>query len=137
MTTNAKLTMRRGELMAEIFLQELGALFVARPNFNDIVFDFIVGFKNKKGGINTTAVEVKSTSRPVTNSFVIKKKLYNNLAHSNIPAILLVVDVKNNQLYYSWPSEHQGASSLKDSVRIPVSIIDSEVKDSLSRKMSN
>jgi len=51
---------RRSELMAELFLQELNPKFLARPT-EDFGFDFLVTFKNPKGGLNTYGVEVKGT----------------------------------------------------------------------------
>jgi hypothetical protein len=91
---------RRGELLAELLLQEFGPAFVARPTA-DLGYDFFVGFPNSKGGINIAAVEVKSTEQPVKGRFPIPKRLYRRLANSNVPVLLLVVDVKQNRLFYA------------------------------------
>ena len=98
---------RRAELLAELFFQELDPVFISRPTTIDVGYDLLVGFSNDKAGINTFAVEVKSTERPPGQRFEISRSLFDRLAHSNVPGLLLVVDVKRNQLYYAWlrPSE--------------------------------
>jgi hypothetical protein len=98
---------RRSELMAELFLQQLDPLVLARPT-NDLGFDFLITFKNRKGGTNTFGVQVKGTESEVSHLFSIDKSLYRRLTLSNIPVFLLVADVKRNVLYFGWPSrKHQ------------------------------
>ena len=101
--TSNEIVGRRGELLAELFLQELEPEFVARPSA-DFEYDFLVGFQNHKGGINNTAVEVKSTERSVGKHFPISKRRYDRWANSNIPVLLLVIDVKENRYFYAWAS---------------------------------
>lgn len=100
--SNAELVARRGELMAELFLQGLKPTSLARPP-DDFGYDFLVGFVNRKGGINTVGVEVKATERLDRSSFVINRRTYDLLAHSTIRGLLLVADVKQNRLFYAWP----------------------------------
>lgn len=126
---------RRGELLAELFLQELGATFVARQTF-DLGFDFFVGFENSKGGINTIAVEVKATDRKVPNPFVIREKNYEKLSNSNIPVLLLVVDAQSNSFYFSWiKDDEQILGRLKSDVRIRLTQVNEETKSLLVAKM--
>lgn len=91
---------RRSELMAELFLQDLGPRFVAKAP-NDFGFDFIVGFTNRRGGVNVIAVEVKTkqTSLP---RLQMNAKSYDLLANSNVPGLLLVIDVKSNTVLYHF-----------------------------------
>ena len=63
-TAPTNLVARRGELMAELFLQELEPAFVAQP-VTDFAYDFFIGFSKPDGGINTYAVEVKATEQPI------------------------------------------------------------------------
>ena len=49
--TNKQVISRRGELLAELFLQDLHPSFVAKPTA-DFGYDFFVGFPNTHGGIN-------------------------------------------------------------------------------------
>lgn len=128
---------RRGELMAELFLQELNPTFVAKPT-TDFGYDFYLGFQNTNGGINNFAIQVKATSRPVPSMFPISTKLYKLLTNSNIPALLIVVDVKQNKLYYAWLSaEISGVvEETKSTIRIPVIEVNEAVKQELRMKLS-
>ena len=99
--SRTKMIARRAELLAEVFLQELQPLFVAQPTV-DSGYDFFVGFRNPKGGVNNILVEVKSTERLARRQYPLPKKTYKRYAYSNIPALLFVVDVKENRLYYAW-----------------------------------
>jgi Domain of unknown function (DUF4365) len=93
---------RRSELMAELFLQQLGP--VARvPAAQDLGYDLLVTVKNRKGGSNTFGVQVKGTESEVRPSRVVDEELSRSLTLSNIPGFLLVADVKRNKLFYGWP----------------------------------
>ena len=98
--TKANQVILRGELMAELFLQELEPKFLAETNIANLPFDFFVGFSNSKGGVNTFAVEVKATENNIRNKFRLKADAYRALAYSNIPVLLLVVNVKDNHLLF-------------------------------------
>jgi hypothetical protein len=100
-TSRSNLLGRRGALMAELFLQDLGPEFISRPT-SDVGYDLLVGFSNKRGGINTFAVEVKSTEQPPGPKFQLLKHVFVRLSCSNIPSLLLVADVKQNRMYYAW-----------------------------------
>lgn len=62
-SSRAQLIGRRAELMAELFLQEFEPLFISRPTTPYVGYDLLVGFRNHKAGVNTFAVEVKSTEQ--------------------------------------------------------------------------
>jgi hypothetical protein len=101
------LTSRRAELLAEVFFQELDPVFISRPT-QDVGYDLLVGFRNEKAGINTFAVEVKATERPPGSRFPLPRKVFNRIVHSNVPGLLVVADVKKNQLYYAWLRSSDG-----------------------------
>lgn len=128
---------RRGELLAELFLQELGAAFVARPTA-DLGYDFFVGFNNAEGGVNVAAVEVKATDRPVQSHFPIDKRLFRRLAHSNIPVLLLVVNVKENRLFYAPPSAFSpGGVRGANTLSIPVTAVDESTRNELHEMLAS
>lgn len=83
--SQAELVARRGELMAELLLQDLEPASLARPP-NDFGYDFLVRFINRRGGTNIIGVEVKATERLGTSLFAIDRRTYDLLAHSSIPA---------------------------------------------------
>ncbi len=111
---------RRGQLITELFLQDMNPSFVARPT-SDFGYDFLIGFPNTGGGINNCAVRVEATERPVPSQFPIDAKTYSLLAHSNIPALLIVADVKRNRLFHAWLTpEIAGGGPGAHRVGIPV-----------------
>jgi hypothetical protein len=130
-SSKAQLLERRGELLAELFLQELGAEFVARPTA-DLGYDFFVGFSNSEGGINIAAVEVKATDRPVQSRYPVQKQRFRRLANSNIPVLLLVADVKGNRLFYAFPSS-DGSQGDPDAETVSVRLtpVDETTRDEL------
>lgn len=123
--------------MTELFLEGLQPRFVARVTNSDFVFDFLISFLNARGGINTYAVDIKSTEQPVTGKFELQKDLYNTLANSNLPVLLLVVDVKQNQIYYAWPHDNPELAPVGNSVRVPVRLIDDDARQQLISRMAS
>ena len=122
--------------MAELFLEELGASFVARPT-TDMGYDYFVGFENPHGGVNVSAVEVTATEQPINGRYPLPTQVYRRLAHTNIPVLLLVVDVKQNRLFYALP----GSLSLngdRDSsmVSVPLTEVDDSARDELRAHLS-
>jgi hypothetical protein len=132
--TQAQFVGRRAELLAELFLQDLGAEFVSRQT-PDSGIDFIVAFPNGHGGTNLSAVEIQATEQPVGDSYRLDSKWYKRLAHSNVPSLLLVVDAKRNQLYYAWPGDEEVNSSVR-TVKVPVTPINDEVKEQIRERLA-
>ncbi len=132
----AEMVGRRGELLAELFLQELGAQFVARPTA-DLGYDFFVGFNNADGGVNVAAVEVKATERPVQHRYPVQKQLFRRLAHSNIPVVLLVANVKENRLFYALPGSYEpGDDTGANTVHVDLTPVNESTKDELRSFLS-
>ncbi len=126
---------RRGELLAELFLQNLKPAFVAQAT-RAFEYDFLAGFSNTRGGINNIPVEVKATERPLHGHFVISKKQFDRYTHSNIPVLLLVIDVKENKYYYAWLGQDTfPIDVVKDNVRIRITEIDGDSKKELLDKL--
>lgn len=126
---------RRGELLAELFLEELEPEFLARPS-TDLGYDYLVGFRNPRGGINNVAVQVKATERLARRQYVISRKAYHHLANSNIPVLLLVVDAKENRLYFALPTP-EAATEAADSraFRVELTEITDQTKAELADRL--
>jgi len=134
--THSGMVEHRGDLMAELLLQDLGPTFVARAE-RTLGYDYFAGFPNSKGGINVTAVEVKATDRPVPALLPIDRRTYDRLAHSNIPVLLLVADVKHNRLFYGWPKpDGAGERRASDTVAMPLVEIDDHTKAELRGRLA-
>ena len=122
--------------MAELFLQELEPEFVAQSTAEDFAFDFLIGIANKDGGVNTYAVEVKATEKPIRDTYLLPRNVFDHFTHSNLPLLLLIVDVKQNAFFYALPTQDLDVSSTGHSVAVPVTRIDDESRESLREKMA-
>jgi hypothetical protein len=120
--------------MAELFLQELEPEGIVRPR-SDLGLDFLISFRNSEGGANSFGVEVKSTGQDVQLSFGIDKKIYDRLAYSNIPTLLLIANVKQNKLYFAWIDKRKGHSGAA-TVMIPLTPVNDRTKRALRRKLT-
>ncbi len=126
---------RRAELLAELFLQELEPEFVARPSA-DFEYDFLVGFRNPRGGINNIAIEVKSTEQLARKQYSVSRRKYVRWAYSNIPILLLIVDVKENRFYYAWASpEVSSNTGDSETLRVELTEITDSTKADLLKKL--
>lgn len=132
-----KMVGRRGELLVELFLEDLQAEFVAQAEHSrGLGYDFFVGFRNQHGGVNTCAVVAKATEQPVGDRFRFPKRAYDQLSHSNIPVLLLVANVKDNRLYYAWIAP-EDVERREDAtvVPVPVTEIDDAAKQSIRNRL--
>ncbi len=119
---------RRSELLAELFLQDLNPRFVAKAP-DDFGFDFIVGFSNRHGGVNVIAVEVKTRQTTMLRQ-QLRAGSYDLLANSNVPGLLLVIDVKNNTVLYHLIEPGRGRSS-KSNVSVTLVEVDDAERSKL------
>jgi hypothetical protein len=132
---NREFLYRRGELMAELFLQDLKPFYVARNTSADFGIDFFIGFSNSRGGVNLIGVEVKATEHLQSMRYQISSRTYDLLAKSNIPGILLVVDVKNNRYFYHLPSQSSSDAKRK-TVTVELVEVNEETREFLRTKLT-
>jgi hypothetical protein len=119
--THASFIGYRGELMAELFLQELKPVSLLRSPGGSVGFDFLVTFSAKDGGVNSFAVEVRSSDRAIPSRFPVDARAFHRLVASNIPGFFLIADVKQNRMFFSWPDPRAAKTEAKvGTVRIPV-----------------
>jgi hypothetical protein len=134
--SHAQMIGRRGDLLAELLLHEFNPAFVARAT-DELGYDFFMGVPNAKGGINITAVQVKATEKRVSPRYRIGRSLYQSLANSNVPVLLLVVDVKRNQLFYALPDRVQSRDhGTAETVLVHLNEIDDDVKEELRSRLA-
>lgn len=129
----SQIAARRAQLMVELLLQDFEPEFISRPTSADVGYDLLAGFLNRKKGINTFAIEVKATERPPKGSVQILRNTFERFAHSNIPALLFVADVKQNKLYYAWLNAKK--SSGAPTVSVPLTALDDSAKAGLSAEL--
>ena len=126
---------RRGELLAELFLQDLRPMFVAKPTGADYGIDFFVGFKNAKGGVNLVMVEVKATEALADSRYRLKTDHFVRLANGNVPGLILVVDVKLRRYFYCI-ADPSSAKSTGQFVSFAVVEADETNRNELIRQLS-
>jgi hypothetical protein len=116
---------RRGEILAETFLQSFKPEFLAKAESQPIPFDFLAGFKGADGTLRMFAVEVKLKPVGMKSRFPLvgSRQRLLNITKSNIPVLLLFVDTKKNEFYYAWGDSINldNACYLKETGRIMVS----------------
>jgi hypothetical protein len=138
--TRASLIERRGELLAELFLEELQPLFLARST-RDLDYDLLLGLRNSKGGINHIGVEVKTTKRLSQMRYPLPQSLFERLRNSNFPVLLLVVNAKENRLYFALLdalpelSEYGLLASEFTPVQVELTEINDETKKALMDRL--
>lgn len=126
---------RRGELLAELFLQDLNPEFVARPT-DDLGYDYLAGFRNLNGGVNNIAVVVRVTERLVENRFRLPRNQYLRFLNSNIPVLFVVVDVKQNRFFYDWISSLSAVAAPESkTVMIRLTEINESTKEQLRKRL--
>ena len=133
--SRTKMIARRAELLTELFLQELQPLFVAQST-EESGYDFIVGFRNPRGGVNNILVEVRSTERLARKRYPLPRKTFTKFAYSNIPSLLFVADVKENRLYYAWltPDDKKLAND-PNSVWVDLTEVNDDTKQALKDRL--
>ncbi|HEX5244500.1 MAG TPA: hypothetical protein VFW23_14655, partial [Tepidisphaeraceae bacterium] len=89
-----------------------------------------------RAGINTFAVEVKPTERPPGDRIRIFRSTFDRIAHSNIPGLLLVADVKQNRLSYAW-LRSDGVKEKSQSVSVGLVEVNEETKKQLERQLKH
>ena len=88
--------------MAEQFLLGLKPDYVTEMSDSDLGFDYMAFFTKPDKSPVAIAVEVKTTERGVNGRYAFPSAQLNRLFHANLPVLILVIDVKNNEIYFNW-----------------------------------
>lgn len=116
---------QRATILAEFFLRDLNPKFLAQASFQGSVWEYMAAFQGKEGKLINIAVEVKSTEAPISSEHIFPGPVnWMDRVNSNLPILVLVVDVKTNSLAWNWASK---ATVIKDPsdpgralIRLPV-----------------
>ena len=92
-----------GGLLAQEFLFELGAISVDLAS-QKLGFDYLAVFRDDRSS-KIIAVEVKATEDDITGRYRLNRSSYYRLRETNIPVLLVVVNVKQNRLFFEWISQ--------------------------------
>ncbi|MEB3312457.1 MAG: DUF4365 domain-containing protein [Snowella sp.] len=94
---------KRGELLTKQLLFELAPddLFYTGDH-PEHLFDYMVLFLKPDGSPVTIAITVKATEEEINGVYPVKVSELNKLKNSNIPVLILVIDVKRNHYFFNW-----------------------------------
>lgn len=93
---------RRGELLAEQFLLDLQPDDIIANSSAAYPFDFIACFTKPNGSTVLIGVEVKTTQQKIDDRYPFPAEQATKLINSNIPILVVVVNVKANEVYFNW-----------------------------------
>ena len=131
---------RGGELLAEQFLLDLAPHYLCPMNERGIGIDYMAFFSRSDGSIVVIAVEVKATQQEIKGRYSFPASQAKRLLKLNIPVLVVVIDVKENEIYFNWikdaiPVEQQKALSSVQSCRIILRESTQEERDKLKQEI--
>ena|SRR5215471_2459873 len=119
---------RRGELLAEEFLLELGATYVgALQQPHDSGLDCIALFAKDDGTPIVIAVQVKATEQDINVRSLLPPSLVQRLQHTNVPVLILLVNVKHNDIYFTWASDARPTTRLRQATPEEKAVLKQEI----------
>ena len=94
---------KRGQLLSQEFLFELApkqAIYTGDEP--DHLFDYMALFPKSDGSLVTIAIAVKATEEEIEGAYPFKVSDLEKFKNSNIPVLILVIDVKRNKFFLNW-----------------------------------
>lgn len=101
-SSRAEMISRRAELLAEMFLEELGAKVTNSPS---LMADYLAFFESAPESVQIVAIQVEAIETPLPDVFPLKTSILNRAAGFNVPTLLLVIDVKLKRIAFAWLDE--------------------------------
>ena len=123
---------QRGALLAQEFLLELGARYVASLEDVDVGLDFLAFFPKDDETDKIIAIEVKATEQELNGRYTMPASHLVRLQTMNVPTLIIVTDVKRNEIYFSWAHEavpSERLSSLRNSHSCTIRLRKSTVEE--------
>lgn len=96
---------RRGELLAEQFLLELKPNYISPMQGLDFGIDYMAFFSKSDGTPIAIAIAVKATQQEIKGHYLLSSSQAQRLLNSNLPVLIIVIDVKSNNTYFNWIRE--------------------------------
>jgi hypothetical protein len=94
---------KRGELLTKQFLFEIEPDdLIYTGDHADHFFDYMALFLKPDGSPVTIAIAVKATEEEVEGVYPFKVSDLEKFKNSNIPVLILVIDVKRNKFFLNW-----------------------------------
>lgn len=94
---------KRGELLAKQLLFELAPDdLVYTGDHAEHIFDYMILYLRSDGSPVTIAMTVKPTEDEIKEVYPFKVSELNKLKKSNIPVLIVVIDVKRSHYFFNW-----------------------------------
>jgi hypothetical protein len=94
---------KRGELLTKEFLFEIEPDdLIYTGDHADHLFDYMALFLKPDGSPVTIAIAVKATEEEIEGAYPFKVSDLEKFKNSNIPVLILVIDVKRNKFFLTW-----------------------------------
>lgn len=106
----------RATLLAEDFLLKLGPAFLSKPD-KGLKLDYIVFFQQPKKPLITIGVLVEATQKQIQEQISFYPIPARWILRSNIPVLLIVIDVKHNEVYFNWLQDELSSKYIIRSVQ--------------------
>ena len=133
-TTSVILVQRRATLLLEEFLLSLGAAYVSSFEGDPVGFDYLAFFTSGDGSTRVVAIELKATEREIGGRFPLPGQTVRRAAGMNVPALLVVVDVKRSEVFYTWARD--ALTTVEDNERsVPLRLAGPEENAALLREI--
>jgi hypothetical protein len=96
---------QRGELLAESFLLELDPNELRVIRDSDAGFDYVAFFSKADSAPVLIGVHAKATEQEINGGCLFQVAQLKRLQNSNIPILIVVLDVKRNEIYFNWAQD--------------------------------
>ena len=94
---------KRGELLTKQLLFELAPDdLIYTGDHAEPLFNYMALLLKPDGSPVTIAIAVKATEEEIQGIYPFKVSDLEKFKNSNIPVLILVIDVKRNQLFFNW-----------------------------------
>jgi hypothetical protein len=94
---------KRGELLTKEFLFEIEPDdLIYTGDHAEHLFDYMALFLKPDGSPVTIAIAVKATEEEIQGIYPFKVSDLKKFKNSNIPVLILAIDVKRNQFFFNW-----------------------------------
>ena len=95
----------RGALLAEGFLLELRPAELRIMQNSEVGFDYVAFFSKADSSPVLIGVEAQATEQKVNGGYPFQVAQLKRLQNSNIPILIVVLDVKRNEIYFNWAQD--------------------------------
>lgn len=95
----------RGTLLAESFLLGLGPHELRILRNSEVGFDYVAFFSKLDSAPVLVGVATIATEQEVNDDYPFQVAQLKRLQKSNIPILIVVLDVKRNEIYFNWAQD--------------------------------